>query len=201
MRLFHVPTSPFARKVRVAAAELGLRDRLELVEVTLRDPASKLLPFNPVGRVPALEVAPGTVLTESLLICEYLDAQGGHKLLPAGGPARLEMLARDGRALGFLEGVVTWLRETRRPADKQVDSQHELERTRAGRCLDAFEMDAAAGKLDGAVDISQITLGIALDFADRRLPMLDWRNGHPKLATWFQRFNARPSMTATVPPA
>ena len=30
MKLFYSPASPFARKVRVAAIELGLADRLEL---------------------------------------------------------------------------------------------------------------------------------------------------------------------------
>jgi glutathione S-transferase len=201
MKFFHVPTSPFARKARVVAAELGLAERLELVTVTLRDPASALLPFNPVGRVPALEVAPGTVLTESSLISLYLDAEAGYRLLPASGPKRLEALAREGRAQGFLEGVVTWLRETRRPADKQLAANLELEKGRAQRCLDLLEKDAAAGALDGALDMAQITFAIALDFIDRRLPDFAWRQGRPKLAAWFQRFNARPSMTATVPPA
>ncbi|MBM3490806.1 MAG: glutathione S-transferase family protein [Alphaproteobacteria bacterium] len=201
MKFFHVPTSPFARKARVVAAELGLADRLELVTVTLRDPASALLPFNPVGRVPSLEVAPGTVLSESSLISLHLDAEAGNKLLPAAGPARREALAREGRAQGFLDGVIAWLRETRRPADKQLAANLELETSRAGRCLDVFEREASAGTYDGAVDMAQVTLAIALDFVDRRLPGFDWRKGHPRLAAWFQRFNARPSMTATVPPA
>jgi glutathione S-transferase len=74
MRLFYAPASPFARIVRVALLETGIDASVRSVEVTSRDPASALLPFNPVGRVPTLELDDGTILTESLLILDYIDA-------------------------------------------------------------------------------------------------------------------------------
>ncbi|MCA3344104.1 MAG: glutathione S-transferase N-terminal domain-containing protein, partial [Roseomonas sp.] len=54
MKLFHSAGSPYARIARMAVLELGLADRIPFVETTLRDPASTLLPHNPVGRVPSL---------------------------------------------------------------------------------------------------------------------------------------------------
>src|SRR4051794_14745668 len=83
MKLFYSPGSPYARMVRVALIELGLDAGMEQEVVTLRDPGSALLPFNAVGRVPTLRLEDGTVLTESLLILNYLDTRhAGRPLLP-----------------------------------------------------------------------------------------------------------------------
>ena len=59
MRLFYGPASPYARMVRIALLETGLDELVTKQEVTLRDPGSALLPFNPVGRVPTLELDMG----------------------------------------------------------------------------------------------------------------------------------------------
>jgi hypothetical protein len=96
----------------------GNRPRREVrkQEVTLRDPASALLPYNPVGRVPTLELDDGTILTESLLILSYIDTlHPGRPLLPRDGTDRWRTLAEMGIAAGMLEGIVTWSRELRRP--------------------------------------------------------------------------------------
>lgn len=50
MKLFYASGSPYARIARVAVRELGLSGTIEEFEVTLRDPASALLPHNPGAR-------------------------------------------------------------------------------------------------------------------------------------------------------
>jgi glutathione S-transferase len=87
MRLFFGPASPYARMVRVALLETGVDGQVRQQEVTLRDPGSALLPFNPVGRVPTLELDDGTILTESLLILNYLDTL--HAGPPPSGDCRI----------------------------------------------------------------------------------------------------------------
>ena len=115
MRLFYAAASPYARIVRVALLETGLDAQVGKQEVTLRDPNSALLPYNPVGRVPTLELDDGTILTESLLILNYLDTRhAGRPLLPRDGADRWRTLAEMGTAAGMLEGIVTWARELRR---------------------------------------------------------------------------------------
>ena len=53
--------------------------RVQKQEVTLRASSSALLPSIPVDRVPALEPADRTILTESLLILNYIDTyHAGH---------------------------------------------------------------------------------------------------------------------------
>jgi hypothetical protein len=58
----------------MAVLELGLADRIPFVETTLRDPASTLLPHNPVGRVSSLVLADGTTVTETTPILMVLDS-------------------------------------------------------------------------------------------------------------------------------
>ncbi|HNM44872.1 glutathione S-transferase N-terminal domain-containing protein, partial [Plasticicumulans sp.] len=91
MRLRYSPTSPFVRKISVAALELGLAERITRVPTNPWDPASDIAHDNPLGRIPALVLddGSGTVLYDSPVIVEYLDAlAGGGRLLPAAGPAR-----------------------------------------------------------------------------------------------------------------
>ena len=57
MKLFYSPPSPFARKVRVAAIELGLADRLELEIADLAPGKANRAyaeSFNPLRKLPTL---------------------------------------------------------------------------------------------------------------------------------------------------
>ncbi|WOI55395.1 glutathione S-transferase family protein [Palleronia sp. LCG004] len=69
-RLFHVPLSPFCRKVRLVLAEK--RIEVELVEERYWEKDGDFLRRNPAGKVPILRVD-GNHLSESAAICEYLE--------------------------------------------------------------------------------------------------------------------------------
>lgn len=200
MRLFYGPASPYARMVRVALLETGLDGLFPLQEVTLRDPSSALLPFNPVGRVPTLELSDGTILTESLLILNYLDTlHAGPPLLPRDGSDRRRILSEMGTATGMLEGIVAWSRESRRPANEQSPGVIALEITRVNRTADVLENAVASGAYAGPISASQIVLGCALGWIDPRHPVWRWRNQRPALATWFNAIAERPSFKQTAP--
>lgn len=72
----------------VVVRELGLP--IELVNVKLRVPESPIHQINPLGRVPALQLDDGTVITENSAILPYLaDLQPGTPLFaPAGSAER-----------------------------------------------------------------------------------------------------------------
>ena len=70
LRLFHVPLSPFCRKVRLSLAEK--RVEVELVEERYWEKDPDFLRRNPAGKVPILKMD-GRFLAESGPICEYLE--------------------------------------------------------------------------------------------------------------------------------
>ncbi|HWB50741.1 MAG TPA: glutathione S-transferase family protein [Stellaceae bacterium] len=197
MKLFYASGSPYARIVRVVIRELSLP--VEEIEVTLRDPNSTLLPYNPGGKVPALQLDNGTVLNESLLVLAYLDTRHtGRKLLPMDGSDGWKTLSELGRAYAFLDAVTVWNRELR--FGQSAPAVIALERERADRAADALEAALAAGGFAGPIDTGQIVLGAALENFARRHKVWDWRAGRPRLARFLDRIAARPSFSATIQP-
>lgn len=201
MKLYYTPQSPYARIARVLAVELGLDDRIALVEASLRNPEADFLQISPVGRVPVVETDDGTVIGESSVVCSYLNSlKPGANVVPGFGPDDLPQQRLRSLAMGLMEGIVTWFREARRN-DNASEAVLQLESLRAERTLDLFEQEAAAGNLNGPLSITQITLACTLGWCDVRHTGCDWRTGRPKLVTWFEEFEQRPSMQKTMPPS
>jgi glutathione S-transferase len=88
-RLYHVPLSPFCRKVRLVLAEK--RIECELVEERYWERDADFLRRNPAGKVPVLRMD-GRTMAESMAICEYLDERHPEPpLMPKGAAARYEV--------------------------------------------------------------------------------------------------------------
>lgn len=87
-RLYHMPLSPFCRKIRLVLAEKKLE--VELVEERPWEKRMDFLRQNPAGMVPMLKVD-GLVLSESSAIFEYLEeVYPSPPLLPQGAAERAE---------------------------------------------------------------------------------------------------------------
>ena len=69
-RLFHVPLSPFCRKVRLSLAEKKIE--VELVEEKYWEADPDFLRRNPAAKVPVLKLD-GRTMAESAAICEYIE--------------------------------------------------------------------------------------------------------------------------------
>ncbi len=69
--LYHVWLHPFSRKVRLALAEKKLEFDLQIEKIWERRTA--FLAMNPAGDVPVLVEQDGTILSNSQVICEYLE--------------------------------------------------------------------------------------------------------------------------------
>jgi len=88
-RLFHVPLSPYCRKVRLSLAEKKIE--VELVEERYWEQDADFLRRNPAGKVPVLKID-GMTMAESAPICEYLeDAYPDPSLMPADPKERFEV--------------------------------------------------------------------------------------------------------------
>jgi glutathione S-transferase len=69
--LYHLPLSPFSRKVRLVLAEKRLPFELRLEKVWERRP--EYVDLNPAGTVPTLIEDNGLAVPDSGVICEYLE--------------------------------------------------------------------------------------------------------------------------------
>ena len=88
-RLFHVPLSPFCRKVRLSLAEK--RIEVELVEERYWEKDADFLRRNPAAKVPVLKMD-GKMMAESSAICEYLEEKYPEpSLMPRDPDGRYEV--------------------------------------------------------------------------------------------------------------
>ena len=201
MKLYFNPASPFVRKVRVTAHELGLSGGIELISISLTpvSPSEGVRSSNPIGKIPTLITDDGTALYDSPVICEYLDElAGGHRIFPPAGAARWTALRRQALADGIMDAaVLTRYEEAVRPQELRwpdwVDAQFLKIRT----ALDALEHE----NLEGAFDIGAISIGCALGYLDLRFAKESWRSSRPRLAAWLAAAGKRPSLAATAPAA
>ncbi len=200
MRLYHSPTSPFVRKVMVLLHEAEASDRVMLVPVmgTPLEPGTLPVDRNPLGKIPALEREDGPTLYDSRVICRYIDDMLGSGFYPAS-PRLWDTLVLEATADGMTDAAVLMRYESHvRSAPTRSPDWLEAQWSKVDRALTALE-ERWASHLSGPVDMGQIAVGCALGYLDFRQAERDWRTMRPGLATWFDRFNLRPSMQATLP--
>src|ERR1700691_2842574 len=115
MKLHWSPRSPFVRKVMVVAHERGVVDRLTCVRTVAATakPHPDLMTDSALSKIETLILDDGTVLYDSPLICEYLDAlDGAPKRFPKQPKARMTALRRQALRDGFLD-IIRLLRDER----------------------------------------------------------------------------------------
>ena len=193
MQLFYSSMSPFARKVRVVAFELGLAERLELVtaapytEETVRA-------INPLSKIPVLIPDEGAPIYDSPVICEYLEHLAGRSLTPAAGSARWTALTLQALADGLGDAALAIVRERLRDGDPRQDLFDRQTATLVA-ALDLLERQTPPAD---RFEIGEIAVAAQLAYLDGRA-VLDWREGRPSLAAWYETASQRPSMVATAP--
>jgi len=199
MRLSFGPTSPFVQKVLALAIETGQEAEIERVPASPWNDDDPLPSINPIGKVPTLRLADGTMLAGSQVICEFLDARhGGRPFFPPTGPLRWHALTRQYLADGMMDaGVAIVVERLRRPAALRWEAWLARQGKKIGRTLDRFEAEAGAGSLAEPLDIGTLAVAVALGYLDFRLPELAWRNDRPALAAWEAGMAARPSLVRT----
>lgn len=193
-QIWYAPTSPFARKVRIAAHELGLADALELVEVNPWTDA-RLRALNPLAKVPTLVLPSGETLYESGVICDYLDAIGAERrLFPPSGTPRWRALRLQGLMDGAMTAAGRLYADEQRPADQRSDAMMTRLGSAIASTLEALDREPLDPE---ALTIGEISAAAFLGYLDFRWPERDWRTAHPAQARWFAAVERRPSMIQT----
>ncbi len=198
MKLHITVPSPYARKCRIVAREKGLAVEEIAVDPYASDP--RLVAANPIVQVPALETDDG-VLTDSPVICEWLDVTGaGPRLLPPDGPDRWRVKRLETLAASGLEMGVKRVLELRRPEHERSASWIARWTDNLNRVLDRLEADP--GIAPGLpLDMGRMTAGVLVTWVGFRHPDLDWADGRPRLVALQTELEARPSFAETRPDA
>jgi len=199
VKLYLSPTSPFARKVKVALLEKGAQAAFEEVRVDPWATPAELAAANPLSQVPTLVTDSGEAIGNSDTILAWIERRFPQpSLLPAGEAALTRAQAVAAIAQGLIETTVGVVLEHRRPAQQQSAAMLERRLTTIQRAVAAL-----AQRFDRAQDRFHhdgIGVACALAYLDLRLPEWDWRPVAPKLADWLVWAEARTSMQASVPP-
>jgi glutathione S-transferase len=190
MILRSTPPSPFGRKVRLAAAILGLSGEIRIEPADLGDPSDTVRRQNPLGKIPTLVVEDGSTLFDSRVILEYLDHRaGGGRILPQEPKARFAALRLQALADGMTDAQILLVYEGRwRAPEHHVQKWIDYQGDKVTRGLAALEADPPS--LDSTPNVGQIALACFLGHRDLRFGG-DWRKGNPKLVAWLDRFAAQ----------
>ncbi|MGI9451757.1 MAG: glutathione S-transferase [Geminicoccaceae bacterium] len=201
MKLHFAIASPYVRKVRAVAMELGLDGQIELLNRAMTPVAQEeeLNADNPLGKIPCLITDDGQALYDSRVICDYLSSQAaGQGMIPAQGEARYTALRRQALADGILDATVGTRYETfLRPKEYQWQSWIDAQTSKWRRSLDQLEKEAAS--FGDTVDIGTIAVACACGYLDFRYADEGWRDQRAGLASWYESFAKRPSMMKTAP--
>jgi glutathione S-transferase len=202
MKLIFSQSSPFVRKVRISAIELGLIDKIEFMPTVVapgqaNDDYSRITPLK---KLPALILDNGDVILDSYVIVEYLDElAGGGKLIPASGPARWRVKSDHSLLQGMLDSMLLCRYEKAvRPQGLQWQAWSDDHWNRAWQGMARF--DKQADVLSRPLDIVQIALVCVLGYADFRFADCGWRKAYPDLDAFHEKMLTRPSVKISLPP-
>lgn len=183
------PPSPFGRKVKIAAMELGLMDGITVEWADTTNPEDNLRAQNPLGKIPVLLLEDGTALYDSRVILEYLDhLAGGGKIIPAHPEERFPVLRLQALADGIMDAAILQMYEIRFREKGQLSPRWvEHQQGKVERALVALEASPPA--VDAPLSVGTIALACALGYLDLRFDGI-WRESHPTLTAWLTAFSA-----------
>ncbi len=196
MILFHSLTSPYARKVRILLAE----KRLTFDGVNVAESTRSVAEHNPLGKVPTLVLDDGTVLFDSRVICEALDALYPEpRLIPSAPRERAVVRHWEALADGICDVLIPVVHESRRLPEKQDPAYVTKLLNKVQACFDYIEpiVDGRDSVASG-FSLADVALVCALGYVNLRRPEL--LDGRDVLTGYMARQLQRPSLSDTVPP-
>ena len=193
LRLFGTTTSPYVRRVRIVAAELGVA--VQLVDTNDAEGQAQLRQASPVWKVPtAIFAGDGQLVLDSHAICEVLMQRHGPGPLAPFDPRDIGARNTIAIADGALDALIAVLYLRRDGIDGTPYLQKHMERARACmRWLDE-RVDGLFGDDLGLPGIALITTVDWMRFREM-YPVVD----HPRLLERLARWRERPSVAGTLP--
>jgi len=198
--LFISARSPFARRVRLAFLEHGIKFEEKLLDVFKPNP--ELTKMNPLSRVPTLQLKSGNVLIDSNLILEVFYQKMSDSPLRAKSEKDLIIASRwSAIALGICDKSIEYFLEAQRSKELQDSSVFEECISVVKASLDGFEIFIKERPtiLSGSLSQSDLDMGSALEYVGLRLPA-ELLESNPESKRYLAALQARPSFQMTQPP-
>lgn len=201
LKLFYTQNSPYARKVRVVAAEKHIDVNEALVVLAESDNAAKQ--FNPLGKVPVLILDNSTAIYDSPVIAEYLDKKSPvANLIPVDNEVRVKVKTWEALADGVCDAAVAVMLEKRRQVEKQDETFIAKQKVKVISGLNTFEQ-ALAGKdwlVNNKYSLADIALACMVGYVSIRFESeIDLSRQYPNLFAFYQKLLARPIYQETQP--
>ncbi len=203
MKIIEDKRAPNPRRVRIFAAEKGLAPVYEQIDITRKDHKSEaFLAMNPFAGVPVMQLDDGTVISETVAICRYMEAMKPEPALlgqGARGEAVVEMWNRRVE-LYFLFPVAQVFRHSHPAMSErevpQVGEWAEANRPRVASVLKLIDTVLAEQPFIAGPQftIADITALVATDFM--RPARLERPENLVHFSRWYDEVSARPSAAA-----
>lgn len=201
MKLFYTVNSPYARKVRIVAAEKHID--LTLEEVVLSAPDCPVKDFNPLGKVPVLLLDNGDAIYDSPVIVEYLDKSAPlANLIPLDQGLRIKVKRWEALADGVCDAAVAVMLEQRRSPIMQDQANIIKHMEKVTRGLAALNRDIGKNKwcVNGKYSLADIAVGCMLGYVQLRFAdKIDLEKDYPNLARLQKELMQRPIFVETQP--
>lgn len=195
MRLFGTLTSPFVRRVRVAALELGVA--AELVDTSTPEGQARLRAVSPIGKVPVAEFDGELIFDSREIVEAMLASRGSGPIRPLGGASERNFVVALDEALSAAIRLF-YLRREGVSVEPIPSMVKERERVRTIMTW-----------LDGQVHAGGVTAASSFGVAELALVTgLEWMryrdayavDAHPRLLAVHAGHAGRASLRATAPP-
>jgi glutathione S-transferase len=196
--LIGTSTSPFVRKVRLAAATLRLP--LAFQREAQWSPETTLGVLNPLLQVPTLLTPDAGPVYDSRVIIAYLEQVAGVSLRPPEPLAAIIDQRIEALADGISSAIAEQVHELWRAEDKRSTVYVARQKAKVEHGVAALARDLT----DGRLPREQVTAGVlatvaALDSITFWQPQHTWRTAHSALATWAEIWRALPHYEETLP--
>jgi glutathione S-transferase len=195
MKLYGSTSSPYVRRVRVVADEVG--EPIDWIDTTTDAGLAALREATPIAKVP-VAVVDGRQLFDSRVIVEWLvTTRGWHGLAPPRDAWRTSNVLNAIDAA--LDGIVQlyYLRREGFAVDGTPYAQRRLDRTAAVFSWLGGQLAADRTSFDGGLGIAELALVTALDWMDFRSAYETDRA--TSLGALRARWREHPSLASTRP--
>ncbi|HIG08255.1 MAG TPA: glutathione S-transferase family protein [Alphaproteobacteria bacterium] len=209
LKLYSTAWSPWVRKVRIAAIERGIQDKIKLIpaiigfaEKTLKTVKSDLTKFNPSGRVPTLITEQGKAIYDSTVIIHYLDSIGSvEPIISKDLDKRIKGLKLNALVDEVIDSMRHLSLENRREQNIRLPDWIDALDKKVRRGIEVIEDDLKylSNSNTNILDLADISVVILLGTIKRN-PQSLYNIFSKDLNSWFNNMMDRKSIYDTNPP-